>query len=216
MKDGNRSIFRASAMQRYMRQKEESVLPRLARPRTFIFLWVFAALLVASVFVTWSIRVPVYVSGEAVIVAPMKETDASHDGITLIASLPPDGSRRVRAGQKLFIKVAADGERLVRRITAVEPQIVDAAEVQRRFGIDPCRAQALTQTANALMVELDERPFDKDDGRSFHIDVEVGSHRAVSMLPLIGRFFDERSGETDGPPQLTANSARHPLAAECD
>jgi len=43
-----RSIFRAEARQHYLRNQEQVVLPRLASPRVFIYLWILALLLMLA------------------------------------------------------------------------------------------------------------------------------------------------------------------------
>ena len=40
-----RSIFRAEARQRYVQNRERVVIPRLASPRVFVYLWILALLL---------------------------------------------------------------------------------------------------------------------------------------------------------------------------
>lgn len=62
MKDENRSLFRADAIRQYARGKENSVLPRIISPRTFIYLWSLLGLLGVSSTVTLFIAVPEYTS----------------------------------------------------------------------------------------------------------------------------------------------------------
>jgi hypothetical protein len=49
----NRPIFRADALQRYARGRNQAVLPRLAAPRAIAALWLLLALLVAVTLVLW-------------------------------------------------------------------------------------------------------------------------------------------------------------------
>ncbi len=44
----HRSIFRAEAVQRYIQNHEEAVLPRLICPRTFLYLWILLGLLLVA------------------------------------------------------------------------------------------------------------------------------------------------------------------------
>lgn len=44
---GRRSIFRAQALDEYLREQEKAVLPRVISPRVFGLLWAVAAVLLA-------------------------------------------------------------------------------------------------------------------------------------------------------------------------
>jgi hypothetical protein len=59
-----RSIFRKEARDHYIREKEKRVLPKIASPRFILFLRTLFILFVAIV---WSIPVPVYSSGYALV-----------------------------------------------------------------------------------------------------------------------------------------------------
>lgn len=50
-----RSIFRAEARRHYIQNQERVVLPRLASPRTFVYLWILALLLtvIGSLIAFW-------------------------------------------------------------------------------------------------------------------------------------------------------------------
>jgi hypothetical protein len=43
-----RSIFRSEARQRFVENQEKVVLPRLASPRVFLYLWILALLLMVA------------------------------------------------------------------------------------------------------------------------------------------------------------------------
>src|ERR1051325_11135511 len=49
MLEMNRSIFRAEALQRHLRARQNSVYPRLVRPPIFLFLWIVLFLLIGGV-----------------------------------------------------------------------------------------------------------------------------------------------------------------------
>jgi hypothetical protein len=57
MKGERNSIFRPDALRRYAENNEKMVLPRLVRPRAFLYLWILLGLLLAvSTLVGWSAR----------------------------------------------------------------------------------------------------------------------------------------------------------------
>jgi hypothetical protein len=53
MPSGRPSIFRPEALRRYGESREHSVLPRLVCPRSFRYLWLLLAILLAVGFVVW-------------------------------------------------------------------------------------------------------------------------------------------------------------------
>src|SRR4051794_23962532 len=61
-----RPIFREEASRRYSESRVEQVLPRLAAPPVFRFLWVIAAILVAGLAAAGWTEIPVYVSAPAI------------------------------------------------------------------------------------------------------------------------------------------------------
>ena len=79
MKDANCVLFRAEIFQHYIQGREEPVLPRLICPCTFLCLWLLLGLLVASGFLAWCARVPVYASGLAVMADGRDSTPSARD-----------------------------------------------------------------------------------------------------------------------------------------
>jgi len=47
------SIFRPDAVRRYRESRQQSVLPRLVCPRSFLYLWIFLGILIAAGMVMW-------------------------------------------------------------------------------------------------------------------------------------------------------------------
>jgi len=53
----HRPIFRADAVRRYIQKQQETVLPRLVCPRTFLYLWILLVCLFMAVgLVFWLIQ----------------------------------------------------------------------------------------------------------------------------------------------------------------
>lgn len=48
MKSKNYQIFRAAAVQHYVKQQQKAVLPRFLCPRIFVYLWILLALLLVA------------------------------------------------------------------------------------------------------------------------------------------------------------------------
>lgn len=186
------SIFRPAAVRRYVQSREESVFPRLISPRTFIYLWILLGLLVASGLVAWFAQVPVYTSGLAVVVDWRGKARHIDDDVVLVAFLPPE---HLQVGQNLLMQFDATSERLSRPIIAVEPEISSPDAARKRFALEGGAALAITQPAVVAIAQLEPVPTDLPAsayvGSVYRVDVQVGSRRVISLLPLVGQLFYE-------------------------
>jgi hypothetical protein len=195
MKDANRSIFRADAVRRYTQSREESVLPRFVSPRTFSYLWILLGLLGVSGFVAWCARVPVYASGLGVVVDRRGKTNDVRDDVVMVAFLRPENRSHLRVGQTLLVLLDPAGERTRRPIIAIEPKIVSPNAVQQRFALSAGAAHAVTQPSAVAIARFEPNPTNLPAstyvGSVYPVDVEVGSRRVLSLLPVIGQIFGE-------------------------
>ena len=191
----NRSIFRADAVRRHMQGRERSVLPRFISPRTFICLWVLLGLFLASGLVAWLTRVPVFTSGPAVVVDRDTDTPDMNEGVAIVAFLPPEDLSRLRVGQRMFFRYDRTGERVSRPIIAIEREITSPAAAQRRFDLSAGAAQTITRPAAVAVASLGPLPAPLPAhayvGSVNRVDVEIGTRRVISLVPLVGRLFTE-------------------------
>jgi hypothetical protein len=190
----NRTIFRPEAIRRYTQRGERAVLPRFVSPRAFVFLWMLLGLLAASGFLAWFAQVPMYASGPAVVVEGERLGRGNQGGLTLALFLPSEDLSRLQVEQPLFVQFTPTGERLEGRIVAVEPEIIGPAAARQRFGLDEGTAQIVVQPAAVAITHLKpiptHLPAETYLGSVYHVDVQVGSQRVLSLVPLIGQFFE--------------------------
>jgi hypothetical protein len=190
-----RSIFRADAVRRYIEGREEAILPRFVSPRTFLFLWFLLGLFLASGFAAWLTEVPVYASGPAVLVDGRTGGLSHPDELVLVAFLPPQTLSHLRVGQALWLQRDSARERFRQPILAVNPEISSPARAQKQFGLPPGAAQAITQPAAVAVARWqplhEGLPSSAYIGSVYRADLEVGSRRVISLLPLVGPFFGE-------------------------
>jgi hypothetical protein len=195
-----RSIFREDAVRRYLEGREKSILPRLVSPRTFIYLWFLLGLLVMSSIIAWLTKVPVYASGTAVVVHG-KNKKGTPEGIVVAAFFPPQYLSNLRTTQKLFLNFDARGDvyeglRLRNHsIIAVEPKIISPDTIQKRFALNSQTIQQITGPSAIAIAQLEPIPENLSAaaylGSIGHAKAEVGSQRIISLLPLIGQFFEQ-------------------------
>ena len=189
MKEVSRPLFRSEAMQRYA-QQQEAVLPRFISPHTFTCLWMLLGLLGSASIVCWSARIPVYASGRAIVVKAQKPGTVG-DELQLVAFLPLENYSHLRLGQHLILQESATGDRLTRSIIAT-PEIISPEVVRRRFGlVAGFVTHPSTMAIASFTSSRSNLPASAYIGSTYPVNVEIGSRRAISLLPLIGQFFGE-------------------------
>ncbi len=192
MREANRSLFRAEAVRRYAQSREKVVLPRLVAPRTFLCLWLLLGLLVAAGVAAWSTRVPIYASGSAVVVAGARDERANSDDVLVVAFISPDNLARLHVGQTLWLRLDPAGELVSRPIIAVDPEITSPMVAQQRFSLSANAALAITQPAAVVIARLGSPPMELPlaayVGGVYRVEIEVGSRKVLSLLPLADRF----------------------------
>lgn len=200
MDDTRNSIFRASAVERHLQRQEEAVLPRFISPPTWICLWLLLGLLMAGGVVAWSARTPVFTSGSALVGIWPERLDSVYGQvgpgeIVVIAFLPPEYLSRLRPGQTLFLQPDRAGGRPGSKVIAVAPDIVSPEAARKMFAINAGDARPLTQPSAVAIARFEPSPSSLPAtsyaGSVYNVEVEVGSRRVISFLPLIGHFLGE-------------------------
>lgn len=185
MADVSSPIFRREALQHYVEGKEKTVLPRFIRPRTFLCLWILLGLLGVAAALAWTARVPVYASGIAVV--------AEAEGkVNLVVLVPPEAFEKLSAGQLVWVRWRDAREPARTRLTHVEPTIQSPADVRKRFGLSSETVSGAVAVAAAdphgAFASGDLSP-ETHLGSTVPVDVEIGSRRALSLLPLLGEIL---------------------------
>jgi hypothetical protein len=194
MEDKKRAIFRADAVRRFGEARERTVLPRFASPRVVAGLWILIALFLIVGILAWLARIPVYASGSAIIFDRQTASRFARDGTIVAAFLPPETLSRLRAGQPLLLQLKS-GERLHSQVFYVEPQVNSPAEVRQRFALDEGVAVTVASQPSAVALAQLEMPQnalspDAYAGSMGRAEVQTGTRRVISLLPLVGRFFN--------------------------
>jgi hypothetical protein len=189
-----RSIFRPTAVRRYTKDRQRSVIPRFISPPTVVCLWLLVGLLTAGGLLTWFARVPIYASGWATVVS-LENKDPGGNGFITAMFLPPEYLSDLRIEQTVFLTWAGESERLKGLVVATSPEIVSPAVVQRHLGLHTNTATMIDSPAAWGMARFESMPAafpaSSYPGQVYAADVEIGSQRIVSRLPLIGPLLTE-------------------------
>lgn len=183
MPDETRPIFRREALSHLVQGQEKSVLPRFIRPRTFLCLWILLGLLIVAGVLAWAAQVPVYASGVAVVTE-------SKGKLNLVVLVPPESSAKLSVGQTVWVRWPAAREPARTRLTHVEPRIQSPADVRKRFELSSETVQRAVVVAWAdpegVIPATRDLPAVTHLGSTVQVDVEIGSRRALSLLPFVG------------------------------
>jgi hypothetical protein len=188
MKDSAQKIFRAEALQRYLQGRQTPVWPRLVSPPVFVCTWILATLLLIAGLSAWLCKVPVYVSGAATVV------QRSNGEMLIVAFFAAEHLPRLRAGQTLVLSSHDGGTRFTQAIVAVKPDIISPDAAQQEFALGAGAARVITEPGAVALAHLEASYFHLPAGlylaSTFRADVEVGTRRVISLLPVIGSVLE--------------------------
>lgn len=196
MSDTKQSIFRPDALRHYTASREQAILLRFTDPRLFLFLWALAGLLVAGVLVAWSARVPVYASGTGIAVVRDGGAQPPQPQIDLIVFLPSEQLSRLSVGQAASIQLGPGSMQSSGTVIAVEPAVISPDDVRRRYPLGSSLPTLIAQPSAVVIVRLptlpSRPPAESYAGSIYPVDIAIGSHRVLSLVPVLGRLFGEQ------------------------
>lgn len=179
-----RQIFRPQAVERFLQRRREPVFADLFRPRTRVFLWLVAILSLACGVLAWTIQIPVYETGQALLVStpPLGSIETP----VFIAFFPADQPSRLTAGQTLFVDLGHRREWLRIPISGLEPGTLSPREVRQRFGsyAGLCDIDAPVTVGRASW-ESPTPDVEHLDGSVYPARVLVDSRPVLSLLQVL-------------------------------
>lgn len=189
--DAVRHPFRPRALERYQEHRDRTVLPRFASGHTFAVLWLLLALLALATVAAWFARVPVYAGGPVIVVEPAGDGGQPE----LVALLPAGLLPRLQEGSTMFVDLAGGGTRTRSAITAVDPTPQSPAAVRRRFALDVETARVVSGPVAVVTLDPAALPsglsLAQHAGVVYRTELQIGSRRVVTLVPVLGRLFDE-------------------------
>jgi hypothetical protein len=193
MKTSTRPIFRPEAVRRYAEAREQSVLPKFVSPRIMVALWALVVLLILSGVAVWFTSTPVYASGLAIVVDTGDKPVNIEDGTAILVLLPPEAQPALDEGKTVLIQVNATSKPLERRVIAFEKNASKVNRTLEEFALENHPAVVKAQPAAVAIVRLEDMPGNVPTndyiGTIFRADMQVGSRRVASLLPLMDRIL---------------------------
>ncbi len=177
------SIFRREAVEKYLQNREKSVLPRFMAPPVFLFFWCLLAIFLCTGLLTWFGQVPVYVAGGGVVLNPDVPIGGGSAGTRAIIFIPSSSALQLHPGQRVQLQLSGVASQLTCAVESVDRNILSPSEVHQRYQF------VTSQPSVAITVNLGSRFSERVYAGSVIVaQVEVGSRRLLSLLPGFAAF----------------------------
>lgn len=168
------SIFRKQAVEKYLQNREKTILPRFVAPPVFLFCWCLLAIFLCTGLLTWFGRVPVYVTGEGMVLNPAVLGSADARALIFV---PYSSTLQLLAGQRVQLQLAGQASQLTSPVQTVDRTLLSPQEVRQRYQF------VISQPSIAITVDLGSRFSARVYAGSVVLaQVEVGSRRLLSLL----------------------------------
>jgi hypothetical protein len=194
MKDeAQSSIFRVDAIKRNSRGRSEAILPQFSSPKIIWWLWSLISLTIVGGALLWFMRIPIYAKAFAIPLPSESSTASANDGPLVAVLLPARNLPRVQTGQRVFWSFSKTESAVSRTIIAVKPSVQSPDSLQASLGLRGQSTTSITEPVVVAFVSLGPVPADLPTaayvGSVYHAEVEVGTKRVISLLPVVGRFI---------------------------
>jgi hypothetical protein len=171
------SIFRKEAVEKYLQNREKTILPRFVAPPVFLFCWCLLAIFLCTGLLTWFGEVPVYVAGEGMVLNPAVPSSGDSAGARALIFVPYSSALRLHVGQRVQLQLAGQASQLTSTVQTVDRTLLSPQEVRQRYQF------VISLPSVAITVDLGSRFSARVYAGSVVLaQVEVGSRRLLSLL----------------------------------
>lgn len=177
-------IFRKEAIERYAQGRDKNVLPQFIMPPVFVFLWCLLILFISAGITAWLGQVPVYATGVGVVLDPSSSGSPANGEMTAVIFIPYSPSLHLQAGQSVNLQLGQTGPQISTAVGAVDSQILSPTMVRKQFSV------SVTDPSVAITVVVGAH-LSLYSGSSVQAQIEIGSHRLLSLFPGIGAFVKD-------------------------
>ncbi len=176
-------IFRSKTLQKYMQNREKSVLPRIVAPPVFAFCWIVLILLITAGIVTWAGQVPSYITGSGIILDAGGAVHQSN-GATAAILLPASDIAYIRPGLPVQIQIGQAGPQLHRTIGSVKRNLLSPGVVRQQYGFEVADP--------SLVVTVQLGPTISGQlysGSPIHAQIQIGFHSLLALFPVVNSLL---------------------------
>jgi hypothetical protein len=178
-----RSIFRESAIKKYLQRQEQGILLQVVSPPIILFFWVALLLLLGAGGLAWSIQVPISVRGEGVVL----EQGAAGQGESSVVAVfffSLDHLADLHVGQPATVIIGSIASNLHGRVENVEASAISPNEARSRFNLQGGLTQVITEPSITVTVSIGPAASMRIYAGSLcDAQIQVGSRSVFSLLP---------------------------------
>lgn len=180
------AIFRKEAVERYLQNREKSILPRFVAPSTFLFLWGLLILFLGALLLAWVGQVPVYVAAPGVVLDPGRSGSGNSDEAIALLFVPYSPSLHLYVGQVVQVQLGEAGTQVTGRLQAIDQHVLSPAQIHQRYQL------GINSPSLALHVALQTHLSGQlYAGSAVLAQVQIGSHRLFSLFPVVDTLLKE-------------------------
>ncbi len=196
----NHSIFRRDAVRRYAGSNERAETLKLQEPRTLLLWGGVFTLLLGVVVAACTVRIPIHASGLAVTVGEQSPArPAARDGSSyLLILVPPQHSKDLRPGGKVFFSPDEQGRRVAGTIVSAEAGPLSPETLVRRYALGDAAAARIGGPKAVAIARLGQAPEGVTAGGDAEGlrrgQFELGAQPVASLFPWVGRLFEGGRG----------------------
>ena len=177
-----RQIFRESAIQHYIRNREKDVLLRIIPLPMAIFLWVLLSIFLVAGLFAWNERIPTYASGTGIV-----QADKGGSCIAVVF-LPAGPATTVHVGESVGVQIGS--LQVQGKVMQVESAMMSPDNARGHFQLQGQNSALVTQPSLVALVRFSTTvPATIYAGSALSAQIEVGSERILSQLPWIGQLI---------------------------
>jgi hypothetical protein len=176
-----RAIFRSKTVQKYIQNREKSVLPRIVAPPVFALCWVVLTLLIAAGIITWSGQVPLYITGSGIIAESSTLVHRGTDA-TAIILFPISNATHLQVGLPILVQVdpAGSGPVVKARVATVSHDPLSPERIHLQYGLVVAEPAIVVTVAlgSALAGNLYA-------GSPVQAQLQIGEQSLLKLFPII-------------------------------
>jgi hypothetical protein len=182
-----RSIFRESAIQKYLKRQEQGVLLRVISPPAFLLLWIVLVFFLGAIGLTWLVEIPVSLTGQGIIT---EQNDQGGSKIVAALFFSPNQLGQLHRGQPVNLQIGSTANGLTGSIASVETQAISPGEARQRFNLQGALVQMVTGPSIIAFVNIGSASSTRlYVGSVCAAQVRIGSQRMLSLLPGFNQFL---------------------------
>lgn len=178
-----------------MTDSEPPMFPWYLSSRATNWIWLLLLLLVIVGTSIFFARLPVYATGVAVAVKGANAPPHNSNLVSVVIFLPPEYLPQLRVGQQALIHIESPRLRLRRPLLAIDEELLAPEVAHHRYASGIVGAQLTSTPAAVAFTNLEPLNLGLADttliGKSLQVEVEIGSRRLGTLLPILGPLFKE-------------------------